>query len=87
MARISEFHIPADFKPIIKCVPQGERGRLVVFLSNLKSRREIGPFSISRMVSANEHTSRVGGVITGVSSAIGIVQADRLGLDRHQNTT
>jgi hypothetical protein len=36
MARMTEFHIPADFKPKIKWVPEGERGRLVVFPSNLK---------------------------------------------------
>jgi len=36
MARIIEFHIPTDFRPKIKWVPQEERGRLVVFLSNLK---------------------------------------------------
>ncbi len=36
MARIIEFHIPADFKPQMKWVPQEERGRLVVFPSNLK---------------------------------------------------
>jgi len=36
MARIIEFHIPADFKPQMKLVPQEERGRLVVFPSNLK---------------------------------------------------
>jgi hypothetical protein len=36
MARIVEFYIPADFKPKIKCVPQDEQGRLVVFPSNLK---------------------------------------------------
>ena len=38
MARIIEFHIPADFKPILNSVPQGERGRLVVFPSNLGKR-------------------------------------------------
>ena len=36
MARIIEFHIPADFKSQMKWVPQEERGRLVVFPSNLK---------------------------------------------------
>jgi hypothetical protein len=36
MARIIEFHIPADFKPKIKCVPQEEQGRLVIFPSDLK---------------------------------------------------
>jgi len=36
MARVIEFYIPADFKPKIKCVPQKERGSLVVFPSNLK---------------------------------------------------
>jgi hypothetical protein len=37
MARIIEFHIPADFKPKIKWVPQEEQGRLLVFPSNLKT--------------------------------------------------
>jgi hypothetical protein len=36
MARIIEFHIPADFEPQKKWVPVEERGRLVVFSSNLK---------------------------------------------------
>jgi hypothetical protein len=36
MARIIEFHIPADFRPKIKWVPQEERGRLVEFPSDLK---------------------------------------------------
>jgi hypothetical protein len=36
MARMIMFHIPAAFKPKIKCVPQEEQGRLVVFPSNLK---------------------------------------------------
>jgi hypothetical protein len=36
MARIIEFHIPAAFKPKIKCVPQEEEGRLVIFSSDLK---------------------------------------------------
>jgi hypothetical protein len=36
MARIIEFHIPSDFKPKVKGVPQVERGRLVVFPDNLK---------------------------------------------------
>jgi hypothetical protein len=36
MARIIEFHIPADFKPKITWVSQEDRGRLVVFPSDLK---------------------------------------------------
>jgi hypothetical protein len=36
MARIVEFYIPADFKPQIKCVPQDEQGRLIVFPTNLE---------------------------------------------------
>jgi hypothetical protein len=51
MARIVEFYIPANFKPKIKCVPQGEQGRLVVFPSNLKSQPEIGQFSIEKGLS------------------------------------
>jgi hypothetical protein len=47
MARIVEFYIPADFKPQIKCV-QDDRGRLVVFPSNLKNQSEIGQFSIEK---------------------------------------
>jgi hypothetical protein len=46
MARTIKFHIPADFTPKIKWVPQEKRGRLVVFPCHLKSCREIGPFSI-----------------------------------------
>jgi hypothetical protein len=48
MARIIEFHIPSDFKPKVKGVPQVECGRLVVFPDNLKNRREIGQFSIEK---------------------------------------
>jgi hypothetical protein len=36
LARIIEFHIPSDFKPKVKEVPQVERGRLVVFPDDLK---------------------------------------------------
>jgi hypothetical protein len=35
MARIIEFHIPANFEPKVKWVSQEERGRLVVLPSNL----------------------------------------------------
>jgi hypothetical protein len=36
MARIIEFHIPANFKPKIKWMPPEERGRLVLFPGKLK---------------------------------------------------
>jgi hypothetical protein len=48
MARLIEFHIPADFEPRIKWMPQGEPGRLVAFPTNPKSRCEIGLFSIEK---------------------------------------
>lgn len=51
MARIIEFHKPADFKPTIKWVPQEEQGKLVVFPSNLKRPIEIGQFSIEKELS------------------------------------
>jgi hypothetical protein len=48
MARLIEFHIPADFEPRIKWMPQKELGRLVAFPTNPKSRCEIGQFSIEK---------------------------------------
>jgi hypothetical protein len=36
MARVIEFHVPTDFKPKVKWAPHEERGRLVIFPSNLK---------------------------------------------------
>jgi hypothetical protein len=86
MAQVIEFHIPADFRPKIECVPQEERGRLVVIPRNLKSRREIGQFSVREKTQQMSTQSMVR-VITGDPSAIGSVYADRSGLHRHGNTT
>jgi hypothetical protein len=46
MERIIEFLIPADFKPTIKWVPQEERGRLVVFPSNLREALYVQNYTI-----------------------------------------
>jgi hypothetical protein len=88
MARIVEFYIPENFKPKVNCVPQDEQGRLVVFPSNLEKP------ALDRSALYRERTrqmstqSMVCTVITGASSpAIGTVNGDRLGLNRHQNTT
>jgi hypothetical protein len=51
MARIVEFYIPTNFKPQIKCVPQDEQGRIVIFPSNLKGKPEMGQFSIEKELS------------------------------------
>jgi hypothetical protein len=48
MARLIEFHIPADFEPIIKSVPQEERGKMVAFPNSPTIRCEMGQFFIEK---------------------------------------
>ena len=36
MAQVIEFYIPAGFKPKVKWVPQKQRGKVIVFSSELK---------------------------------------------------
>jgi hypothetical protein len=59
-------------------VPQEERGRLVVFPSNLKKSFEIGQCSIEKGLGKMSQQSIVRAVISGGSSAIGTVSADCL---------
>ena len=85
MSRIIEFHIPADFRPRVKCLAQ-ERGGLVVFPSNLK-KPACDRSVLHRERSQNEHTINGSCCHHGRPSAIDTVYADRGGLNRHQNPT